>query len=181
MGEVALPVANQESPEPRDSGPRILGLPRSRFFGYLFGLLTATCWATSPIFIRRGLAGLDSPLWGTTIGLTVAAAGFMAWVGWTSRGAIDRPRPRHGGVRLAVFLMAVGGLASGIGALARTTAIDLVAVVIAVPLLQTTSLWTMTFSTLIFGRHAERVSFRLVLGALLVIGGAALVIVGQNL
>jgi drug/metabolite transporter (DMT)-like permease len=42
----------------------------------LFGLGTALCWAVSPILIRRGLAGLPSPLLGVTIGLVAATVAF---------------------------------------------------------------------------------------------------------
>ena len=40
--------------------------------GYIYGILTALCWATSPIFIARGLEGIPSSIWATAIGLSVA-------------------------------------------------------------------------------------------------------------
>jgi drug/metabolite transporter (DMT)-like permease len=65
-----------------------------------------------------------------------------------------------------------------LGSVARTIAIDVAPVVVVVPLVQTASLWTIVFASLILGRHVERVTPKLVLGAVLVVVGAALVIVG---
>jgi DME family drug/metabolite transporter len=149
--------------------------------GYLHGIATAACWATSPIFIRKGLVGLPSPLWGVTIGLAVAAVGFALWL-WLRR---DQPGPgasRWSGldriIKLAIWFQVLAGLASGLGSVARTVAIDLAPVVVVVPLVQTASLWTIVFAWLLLGRHAERVTPKLIFGAVLVVAGAALVIVG---
>ncbi|HEY3209794.1 MAG TPA: EamA family transporter [Actinomycetota bacterium] len=159
----------------------VWGIQRSRIAGYLFGVATAACWATSPILIRKGLVGLPSPLWGVTVGLTVAAVAFAMWL-WIRRpgphlrtssgGAMDRM------IKVAIGFQVLAGLASGLGSVARTIAIDVAPVVVVVPLVQTASLWTIVFASLILGRHVERVTPKLVLGAVLVVVGAALVIVG---
>lgn len=157
------------------------GIQRSRIAGYLFGVATAACWATSPILIRKGLAGLPSPLWGVTIGLAVAAVVFAVWL------RVRRPEPRLTGLgwgaldrylKVAVGFQVLAGLASGLGSVARTVAIDVAPVVVVVPLVQTASLWTIVFAPLMLGRHVERVTLKLILGAVLVVAGAALVIVG---
>lgn len=159
----------------------VWGIQRSRIAGYLFGVATAACWATSPILIRKGLVGLPSPLWGVTVGLTVAAVAFAMWL-WIRRpgphlrtsagGALDRM------IKVAIGFQVLAGLASGLGSVARTIAIDVAPVVVVVPLVQTASLWTIVFASLILGRHVERITPKLVLGAMLVVVGAALVIVG---
>src|SRR5215217_4582123 len=51
-----------ESPRPADALP---------------GLGCAFLWALSPVFILRGLEGLDSPLIGLTVGLVVSVAAFV--------------------------------------------------------------------------------------------------------
>lgn len=157
------------------------GIQRSRMTGYLLGVATAACWATSPILIRKGLVGLPSPLWGVTIGLAIAAVFFAMWM-WVSppepRLAALRWKGLDRAIKVAVGFQVLAGLASGLGSVARTIAIDVAPVVVVVPLVQTASLWTIVFASLILGRHVERVNLKLVLGAVLVVAGAALVIVG---
>lgn len=159
----------------------VWGIQRSRVAGYLLGVATAACWATSPILIRKGLVGLPSPLWGVTIGLSIAAIAFGSWLWMT------RPEPREDvpgwrgldrRIKFAVGFQVLAGLASGLGSVARTVAIDVAPIVVVVPLVQTTSLWTIVFAPLMLGRHVERVTPKLVLGAVLIVAGAALVIVG---
>jgi DME family drug/metabolite transporter len=168
---------------PRIERTHRFGIDRSRMAGYLYGILTAACWATSPIFIRKGLVGLPSPLWGVTVGLVTATAAFLAYM------VARRPPPRLGllrwselgpPIKLAVGFQILAGLASAMGSVARTVAIDLAPVVVVVPLAQTASLWTLIFAPLMLGRHVERVTPKLVLGAVVVVAGATLVIVGQN-
>jgi drug/metabolite transporter (DMT)-like permease len=158
----------------------VWGIERTSIAGYLFGIATAACWAASPILIRKGLIGLRSPLWGVTVGLAVAAIGFMAWL-WVRRPESDvRPswRTMDRRIKLAIWFQVVAGLASAVGSIGRTIAIDVAPVVVVVPLVQTASLWTIVFAPLMLGRHVERVTPKLVLGAVLVVAGAALVIVG---
>jgi drug/metabolite transporter (DMT)-like permease len=159
----------------------VWGIPRSRMAGYLHGVATALCWAASPILLVKGLVGLQSPLWGVTIGLSVAAAIFAAWA-W-----VKRPEPRMEGLRwsslspvikVALGFQVLAGLASGLGSVARTIAIDVAPVVVVAPLVQTASLWTIVFAALMLGRHVEQVTPKLLLGAVMVVAGAALVIVG---
>jgi drug/metabolite transporter (DMT)-like permease len=162
---------------------RIFGIERSRLAGYWFGILTAACWAASPILIRRGLVGLPSPLWGVAIGLTCATAGFGLWM-WIRppAGSLRIPpwRRLDRVIKLALWFLVLAGLASMLGSIGRTVAIDVAPVVVVVPLVQTTSLWTIVLAPPLLGRHVERITPRLVWGTILVVGGAALVIVGQN-
>jgi drug/metabolite transporter, DME family len=159
---------------------RLWGVERTSIAGYLFGIATAACWATSPILIRKGLVGLPSPLWGVTLGLVVSTIAFAVWL-WVSR-----PEPRgtlrswktNRLVKVAIWFQVIAGLASAAGSVGRTVAIDLAPVVVVIPLVQTTSLWTIVFAPLMLGRHVERVTPKLVLGTVLVLAGAALVIVG---
>jgi drug/metabolite transporter (DMT)-like permease len=166
---------------PRLERTRLWGIERTSIAGYLFGIATAACWATSPIFIKKGLVGLPSPLWGVTLGLVVATIAFAVWL-WVSR-----PEPRQGisswrtmdrVIKVAIWFQVGAGLASAVGSVGRTIAIDVAPVVVVVPLVQTASLWTIVFAPLMLGRHVERVTPKLVFGAVLVVAGAAMVIVG---
>lgn len=168
---------------PRVDRDRIMGIERSKVAGYVFGVATALCWATSPVLIRKGLIGLPSPLWGVTIGLAVATAVFAAWMLVRPSEPSVRLWPWgsvHRVIKLALWFQVLAGLASTVGSIGRTVAIDIASVVLVVPLVQTTSLWTIVLAPMMLGRHVEHVSARLAWGAILVVGGAALVIVGQN-
>jgi drug/metabolite transporter (DMT)-like permease len=151
--------------------------------GYLFGVLTAACWASSPVFLRKGLELFPSPLWAVTLGLGAATVPYLAWV------AVLRPPPRArirtkkgagAANHAALWFLVLAGVASAAGAVARTFAIDLAPIAVAVPLLQTTGLWTIILAPPLLGRHVERVTGKLVLGTVLMVAGATLVIVGQN-
>jgi len=168
---------------PSQEGTRAGEVERRKVAGYLFGILTAACWATSPILIRKGLVGLPSPLWGVTVGLISATAIYVLWL------VVRRPPPHLNllawdrlkrPIRVAIGFQVLAGLVSALGSLGRTIAIDIAPVVVVVPLVQTTSLWTIVFASLMLGRHVDRVTPKLVLGAVLVVAGAALVIVGQS-
>src|SRR6266498_3624903 len=45
-------------------------------------LAASFCWSLSPIFIRYGLQGLDSPLLGVTVGVTASALGYAVVLLW---------------------------------------------------------------------------------------------------
>jgi len=76
--------------------------------------------------------------------------------------------------------MLLAGALSGLGAVGRTISIKLAPIVVAIPLVQTTSFFTPVFAPLLLGKHVEHVPPRLLMGALLVVGGSALVIFGLN-
>lgn len=151
-------------------------MDQTRLRGYLFGVLTAACWGTSPVFIRRGLEGLPSPLWGTMVGLSSAVSVYLLWLTW--RRGWRRP---EASIRAAMSFQVLAGVASGLGTIARTTAINLAPVVIVLPLTQTVSLFTPILAPLLLGRHLEQVTIKLIIGAICVVAGSALIIVGQNL
>ncbi|MFL5796483.1 MAG: EamA family transporter [Actinomycetota bacterium] len=170
---------------PPKEAPRagLAALDRRRASGYVFGVLTAACWAASPIFLRKGLALVPSPLWAVTVGLSAATVPFLVWlmVLRPPSPVILRGEHRDADARTAVRFLTLAGVAAAAGAVARTYAIDLAPVVVVVPLLQTTGLWTILLAPPLLGRHVERVTSRLVMGSVLVAIGAALVIVGQNM
>ncbi len=154
---------------------------RSRVLGYSFGVGTALCWAISAILIAKALVGLPSALWGVAVGLGAAALVNLFWVLRERRGA--RLRAGGGGLVvpwLAVRFMLLAGLFLGFGTFARAEAINLAPVVVAVPLTQTASFFTPMLSRVILGRRVEHVPLRLIIGAVLIVGGSALVILGLN-
>jgi len=144
--------------------------------GYLFGILTALCWAISPIFIRLGLQGFPSSIWGTAIGLIVATLIYLIWLLWYQQGKVPIQK-----VNKAFQWQMMGGVSSGIGIMARNIALDFAPIAIVISLVQTASLFTLFLGPLIFGQNfRERISARLVFGVLAIVAGSLLIIIGRN-
>jgi drug/metabolite transporter (DMT)-like permease len=135
------------------------------------GLATALAWSISPIFIKKGLDGLDSPLLGLTLGMAVALVAY----------ALALPlRPRVEGTllgsRAALAFKLAAGLLVGLSVWARWESLDStgIAIVLALGLLSVPVV--LVCSPLLMGRHVERVTAAVWTGAGLVVGGALLLI-----
>jgi drug/metabolite transporter (DMT)-like permease len=139
------------------------------------GLLTALAWSITPIFIREGLDGLESPLLGLTLGMGVALVCYAAV-------APFRPRPEGQsgfGSRQALAFKLLAGVMVGLSVWARWVSLEstAVAVVLALGLLSVPVV--LLLSPILVGRHLERVTLRLWSGAtLVVLGGVLLVLAG---
>ena len=144
--------------------------------GYLYGTLTALCWAISPIFIRRGLEGLPSSIWGTAVGLVVAAGLYGLW--FLLRDRSDAPVLIS---RRAATWQILGGLASGLGILFRNLALDTTQVAIVIALAQGSALFTLLFGPLLLaGALRERITPRIVFGVFAILAGSGLIILGRT-
>ena len=136
------------------------------------GLATALAWAMSPILIKEGLEGLPSPLLGLTLGMVVAVLVY----------ALLLPlRPGVEGDALGSWVSLtfklLAGLMVGISVWARWASLDYtsIAVVLALGLLSVPVV--LLLSPLLMGRHVERVTLQIWLGAaLVVVGGLVLVL-----
>ncbi len=148
-----------------EQAPRVIG-----WRGALFGLGTAVCWAISPVFIRKGLTGLPSPLLGLTVGMIVCAL-IYGIVLLARRGA---PEMRMS-TEAMVFKFVAGSLV-GLSTWARWVALDLapVGVVLAVTMVSVPV--TILLSPIAVGRHMERVTPRLWAGASVIVGGSLLLV-----
>src|SRR5690606_38231346 len=94
--------------------------------GTFYGLAAAVCWAISPIFIRKGLEGLPSPLLGVTLSLVVNVIAY-GLVLLLRRGEAQRDVPLNTGL---LFLQLLAGVLVGLSMAARWIALDLVEVAI---------------------------------------------------
>jgi drug/metabolite transporter (DMT)-like permease len=135
------------------------------------GLACALAWSISPIFIKQGLEGMDSPLLGLTLGMAVALVAYAAALPLRpqSEGALF-------GSRDAMAFKLAAGLLVGLSVWARWESLDSagIAVVLALGLL---SIPVVLFaSPLLMGRHLENVTVPIWAGAGLVVGGALLLI-----
>ena len=146
-----------------------------QIIGYLYGALTALCWAISPIFIRRGLDGLPSSIWGTAVGLAVAAGLYWLWFLLQDRSDAHVLISRR-----AAAWQILGGLASGLGILARNLALDTTQVAIVIALAQGSALFTLLFGPLLLGGALrERITPRIVFGVLAILAGSGLILLGR--
>ncbi len=131
------------------------------------GLSAALCWAISPIFIRFGLQDLPSPLFGVTVGLTASALGYGLVLLWQRQRGSGNATSGE-----ALFFKLVAGLLVGLSTWARWIALDLAPVAIVLALTMVSTPVVIVLSPLVSGRHIERITPELWLGAGMVIGGA---------
>ncbi len=140
--------------------------------GALYGLGTALCWSVNPFFIRLGLRGLPSPLLGLTFGLIASVIAYAIATLW-QRERID-PRAELGS-RALLFKVIAGALV-GLSQWARWIALGLAPIGVVLALQQISVPVTIILAPLIAGRHLERVTARVWIGALVTVGGSLVLI-----
>ena len=145
--------------------------------GYLYGILTALCWATSPIFISKGLEGIPSSIWATAIGLSTATLIYLIIFLWQKKGNdLLQINKKH------IVWQIAAGLAGGLGILSRNIALETTRVAIVIGLVQLQIFFTLILGPVILGKtDRERLTPKLIFGSLLIIGGSVLIIYGRNL
>jgi drug/metabolite transporter (DMT)-like permease len=159
-------------------GALVVSAPRAAEAGWsagwqdsLWGLGTSLAWAVSPIFIKQGLEGLDSPLLGITLGMVVAVIVY----------ALALPlRPRTEGPAIrwdALSFKLAAGVFVALSTWLRWVSLDYseVGVVLALGLLSVPVV--LLLSPVLMGRNVERVGPAVWLGATLVVSGSLLLVV----
>ncbi len=149
----AAPATAAAMPTPR----------RTLITGVAFALAAAMAYGSSQVITRQIIGNMAPPLVGTLISLFWGTLGFALL---SARNLGDRGD--HFG-RGALFF-AAGGLFSAMGVLLMFYALGLGQVVVISPVLATNPLFTLLFAS-IFLRGVERITPRVVLGALLVVAG----------
>jgi drug/metabolite transporter (DMT)-like permease len=153
---------------------RLLAGGRGAPFGWrdsVFGLGTALAWAVSPIFIRKGLDGFDSPLIGVTVGLAVSLAGYVLVLALAAR-----HQRQAGALGDAPWLKVLAGVLVALSTWGRWVALErtTVGTVLALGLMSVPIV--LLLSPVLMGREVERVSAFIWLGAALVVGGSFLLV-----
>ena len=145
--------------------------------GYLYGILTALCWATSPIFIARGLVGIPSSIWATAIGLAVATLIYLVYFLLQKKGQeLLKINKKH------LMWQMTAGIAGGLGILSRNIALESTRVAVVIGLVQLQILITLVLGPIFQGKvDRERVTVKLMGGILLILGGTVLIIFGRNI
>jgi uncharacterized membrane protein len=133
------------------------------------GLSAALCWAISPIFIRAGLKELPSPLLGVTVGAAASALGYGIILLWQKLQGMKLEATND-----AWLFKIMAGILVGLSTWMRWIALDLapVAVVLAISMVSTPVV--ILLSPYVAGKHLERVTVTLWMGAVLILGGALL-------
>ena len=138
---------------------------RTTITGVAFALAAALSYGSSQVITRQSLSDLAPPLVGSLIALFWGTLGF-AVLSVRSLGE----RGDHLGRGVAFF--ATGGVFSATGVLLMFFALDRGEVVVISPVLATNPLFTLFFAAMLL-RGVERITPRILLGALLVVVGVA--------
>lgn len=150
-------------PTPKTSGETIIvSWQRS-----LAGLGTALCFAIGALFIRNGLEVLPSPLLGVTIGMTVTTVAYAILL-------IFRRKPLHLAdlSHDALIFQLLAAIFVGLATWARWVALNMAPVAVVLTLGRLNVPVVILLSPLLVGRHLERVTARVWLGAALIIIGS---------
>jgi drug/metabolite transporter (DMT)-like permease len=132
----------------------------------VFGLACALMWAISAVLTVEALEGLDSPLLGVTLGVVAAVPAYAAAM-------IIRGTPLALGdiARESLVLKVLGGMLVGLATWWRLLAIDQTTVGVALSLNLLSVPVVLFVAPLLMGRHVERVTLRVWVGAGLVLAG----------
>jgi drug/metabolite transporter (DMT)-like permease len=149
------------------------GVTLERESRFAFG--TAFMWALSAVLTVEALKGFDSPLLGVTLGMLAATAGMGA--GLAVRGSLGAVRAV---ARDALALKLFAGVIVAVATWSRLIALDETAVGVVLALNLIGVPIVLVLAPLMVGRHLERVTARVWIGAMLVIAGSlALIALGQ--
>lgn len=133
-------------------------------------LFAAAFIAFEPVFVTLGLREGGTVLPGVAVKVTAAWLGFAAYMGVAGRLTRETvARTRETGWYVAA------GLTSAVGIVAYFAALEAAPIVIVVPLIQTAPLIVVLLSWVLLPTHLERVTWRLIAAAVVVVAGASIV------
>jgi drug/metabolite transporter (DMT)-like permease len=145
---------------------------RDAIIGRAFGIGAALAYGISSVLVRQGVTGLAPPLVGASVALLA--------------GTVTLAIPATRGLRTdlsqkskAIWLLLISGVAAACGIIANFFALAMAPVVIVSPLQSTSPIFALLMSHL-FLRHLERITLKLILGSILVVGGVILITLGRN-
>ena len=147
------------------------GLTRSHVIGYVLAGAACIAYGASLILAKQVVEDTP-PLLAATLGMTF---------GLLVLAVISAPDVRRdvGTRKRAWVWAALGGLAAGSGITLMFLAISNAPVVVVAPILAMNPLTAILFSQ-IFLRGMERITWRVLVGALLVVAGVIIITLGQN-
>ncbi|MBI4496542.1 MAG: EamA family transporter [Chloroflexi bacterium] len=146
-------------------------MKREQVLGYLLALAGALAYGAAQVTTRKGVSEMTTPLIGATISMF---AGMVALAFLNLR---DMGTAMHS-QRRALVLVTLSGVFSSIGVTSMYFALSYVPVMVASPIASINPLLTLLYATMFL--RQERITRRVVLGSVLVVGGVVLVTVGQG-
>lgn len=135
--------------------------------GYLFAIGASASYGLAQVITRQAVAHYAPPLVGAAISLFFGTLG----VAVLSAGGLRSQLSGRGG-KLGTLFFTLAGVSSSAGVILYYVALSQAPVVIVSPVLGVNPLVTLLFAT-IFLRSLERVTRRLVIGAVIVVLGVA--------
>ncbi len=148
---------------------------RTLIMGYGTGLLAAVLFGAVYVLIRVGYQDSDTPaLVGVTLSLFIGTLLFAPF-GVASRNITLPSGNKREGVRFAI----IAGVLAGIGQVVMYMALKTTPAVVVSPIIHTQPLFAIA-GAMVLLRGTEKLTWKLVLGTLLVIGGVALITIGRE-
>ena len=144
---------------------------RDAVIGRTFAIMSAMGYAVGAVLTREGVGELTSPLAGSAVALLAGALAMGVITGRRFEGGFRKKKS-------SVLFFLLAGLASGSGALSSFFALSMAPVVIVSPIQNTYPLFALLFARIFLAR-LERITLRLVLGAVFVVGGVVLITLGK--
>lgn len=152
--------------------------------GYLFGLLAAACYGSSPALVKLGLAEAPLPVWGATV--SVGASFLVLLLSLLRPGQVGivlgslslRDSLRDGQGRwwnTPLSWLLVGAVTIVAAQMFRYLAIGQMDVTVSAPLIATVGVFSVLFSWL-FNRHVESFSPSVLLGVALSVAGSVVLV-----
>ncbi|MSQ31520.1 MAG: hypothetical protein EXR64_05830 [Dehalococcoidia bacterium] len=163
MSQTEAARTHTTDPGPTDQASTDRVPRRTLITGAAFAFSAALAYGGSQVLTRQGIGHLAPPLVGSLIALFWGTLGFAILSARTLGGRGDHFR------RGAIYF-AVAGIFSAMGVLLMFFALGRGQVVIVSPVLATNPLFTLLFAAM-FLRGVERITLRIILGALLVVAG----------
>ena len=150
--------------------------------GYLMALGAGASYGATNVMAKQTLEVFDSPLIITTLSMAVGMVLLAPLVGVSAaQSGVHRDKDLgFPGSLWAMRWVALAGVASGIAVISLYFAVQRADVVVISPIVSSSPLITLLLAHLFLAR-LERVTKRLVLGAVLTVGGVVLVVLGSQL
>jgi len=145
----------------------------SSYIGYIFGLFAGVCYGAWSIIAKIAITDFDIPP------ILFAAIAFLfGTIIFTPVLAYDLPRSLRSS-RRSVALFALSGIGSGGAIIALSFALERGDVSVVAPIVSVSPLITLILVRLFMDR-LERVTWRLAVGASIVVAGTVMVVVGDK-
>jgi drug/metabolite transporter (DMT)-like permease len=132
-------------------------------------LTVALIWGSTPLLIRLGLERYDHPVEGLTIGLASSVLVYALLLAITGRWKGPVPGT-------ALRWMIFGGVCGAIAVAAQWVSFDLTTIAVAITVQQLSVLFVIALVPFMFKQPFERMNPRFFAGAVMVLGGATIVL-----